>query len=127
LSSNFDTFLTLLTTQLKNQDSLARWIPTDHAAIGAVFPSRAADQRQQEPESLILTKSQSATDAVSYLGKTLTGRQRGADERQAQWAYSLDNDAATTTLIVPYAKGHVVFSGLATCLRARMPSRGRVI
>src|SRR5262249_49132737 len=65
-------------------------------------------------ESLIaLTRSRSAADAVSYLGKTITLTDGNAAlmNGQAKWAYSLDNDAAATTLTVLDASGHVVYSG----------------
>jgi flagellar basal-body rod modification protein FlgD len=64
-------------------------------------------------ESLIaLTKSQATTNAVSYLGKTLTitdgtaALQNGA----ANWAYSLPSDAANTKLMITDSQGHAVFT-----------------
>jgi|SRR6185295_4299706 len=115
LSSNFDTFLTLLTTQLKNQDPLS---PMDSNQFTQQLVQFSQVEQQinanKNLESLIaLTKSRSAADAVSYLGKTLTLTDGNAAlmNGQAKWAYSLDTDAATTTLTVLDAKGHVVFSG----------------
>src|SRR5262252_7667572 len=74
LSGNFDTFLTLLTTQLKNQDPLS---PMDSNQFTQQLVQFSQVEQQinsnKNLESLIaLTKSQSATNAVSYLGKTLT-------------------------------------------------------
>jgi flagellar basal-body rod modification protein FlgD len=116
LSSNFDTFLTLLTTQLKNQDPLS---PMDSNQFTQQLVQFSQVEQQinsnKNLESLIsLTKTQSATNAVSYLGKTLTvtdgtaALQNGA----AGWAYSLPNDAATARLVVTDAKGHVVYTGV---------------
>jgi len=114
LSTNFDTFLTLLTTQLKNQDPLS---PMDSNEFTQQLVQFSSVEQQinanKNLESLIaLTKSRSASDAVSYLGKTLTLTDGNAAlmNGQAQWAYSLDNDAATTTLSVLNASGRVVFS-----------------
>src|SRR3954469_19130365 len=74
LASNFDTFLSLLTTQLKNQDPLA---PMDSNQFTQQLVQFSQVEQQinsnKNLESLIaLTKSQTAADAVSYLGKTLT-------------------------------------------------------
>ena len=116
LSSNFDTFLTLLTTQLKNQDPLA---PMDSNQFTQQLVQFSQVEQQinsnKNLESLIaLTKNQSATNAVSYLGKnlTLTDGTAALMNGQAKWAYSLDNDAATTALAVLDSSGHVVFSGV---------------
>src|SRR5262249_12049653 len=110
LSSNFDTFLTLLTAQLKNQDPLS---PRDYNQ----FTQRLVQFSQVEHqinsnktlESLIaLTKARSATDAVSYLGKslTLTDGTAALANGQATWAYALNSDSATTQLMVTDARGH---------------------
>jgi flagellar basal-body rod modification protein FlgD len=64
-------------------------------------------------ESLIaLTKARSASDAVSYLGKTLTLTDGTAALMggEAHWAYSLENHAASATLYVKNMKGEVVYS-----------------
>lgn len=115
LSSNFDTFLTLLTTQLKNQDPLS---PMDSNQFTQQLVQFSQVEQQinsnKNLESLIaLTKTQSATNAVSYLGKTLTVTDGTAalQNGEANWAYSLPNDAATTKLAVTDAKGHLVYTG----------------
>jgi flagellar basal-body rod modification protein FlgD len=64
-------------------------------------------------ESLIgLTKSQTATAAVSYLGKTLTLSDGTAAlvNGQANWTYNLPSTAATARLIVTDVKGHALYS-----------------
>src|SRR5258705_12714917 len=74
LGSNFDTFLTLLTTQLKNQDPLS---PMDSSQftqqlvqISMVEQSINANQNLESLSSL--TQTRVGTEAVSYLGKTCT-------------------------------------------------------
>src|SRR6267142_4445505 len=74
LSTNFNTFLTLLTTQLKNQDPLA---PMDSNQFTQQLVQFSQVEQQinanKNLESLIsLTKNQASVNAVSYLGKTLT-------------------------------------------------------
>jgi flagellar basal-body rod modification protein FlgD len=115
LSSNFDTFLTLLTTQLKNQDPLS---PMDSNQFTQQLVQFSQVEQQinsnQNLESLIsLTKANSVTNSVSYLGKTLTLTDGTAAlmNGQANWAYSLNGDAATTRLTVSDAKGKIVFAG----------------
>jgi flagellar basal-body rod modification protein FlgD len=115
LSANFDTFLTLLTTQLKNQDPLS---PMDSNQFTQQLVQFSQVEQQinsnKNLESLIsLTKSQGAANAVSYLGKTITltdGRaalQNGA----AHWAYALPSDATSVKLVVTDSKGHAVYAG----------------
>jgi len=117
LSSNFDTFLTLLTTQLKNQDPLS---PMDSNQFTQQLVQFSQVEQQinsnKNLESLIaLTKARSSADAVSYLGKslTLTDGTGALMNGQAKWAYSIDNDAATAILTVSDAKGHVVYAAPA--------------
>ncbi len=114
LSTNFNTFLTLLTTQLKNQDPLA---PMDSNQFTQQLVQFSQVEQQinanKNLESLIaITKSRSSADAVSYLGKTLTLTDGNAAlmNGQAKWAYSLDNDASTVNLTVLDASGHVVYA-----------------
>ena len=115
LTSNFDTFLTLLTTQLQNQDPLS---PMDSNQFTQQLVQFSQVEQQinsnKNLESLIaLTKTQSAANAVSYLGKTLTVTDGTAPLQNggANWAYSLPSDAASTKLMVTDSKGHAVFTG----------------
>ena len=135
LSSNFDTFLTLLTTQLQNQDPLQ---PMDSNQFTQQLVQFSQVEQQinsnKNLESLIaLTKSQTATNAVPYLGKTLTLTDGTAAVigGQAQWTYTVPNtvgptkfpgahneptpcgslvrsDGSAYTALVPYTCGKVV-------------------
>src|SRR5258706_6753650 len=111
LSTNFNTFLTLLTTQLKNQDPLS---PMDSNQFTQQLVQFSQVEQQinsnQNLESLIsLTKARGTIDAVSYLGKklTLTDGTAALMSGQPNWAYSLDNDAATSRVTVSAASGRV--------------------
>jgi flagellar basal-body rod modification protein FlgD len=117
LATNFDTFLTLLTAQLKNQDPLQ---PMDSNQFTQQLVQFSQVEQQinsnKNLESLIaLTKARSATDAVSYLGKTLTLTDGTAALMggEAHWAYSLDNDAASATLVIRNMHGDVVYAAPA--------------
>jgi len=114
LSSNFDTFLQLLTTQLQNQDPLS---PMDSNQFTQQLVEFSQVEQQIDSnknlESLIsLTKSQTTTAAVSYLGKTLTLTDGTASlvNGQAQWTYTLPSAAATAKLVVTDSTGHTIYS-----------------
>src|SRR5215213_9555272 len=94
LAANFDTFLLLLTAQLKNQDPLE---PMDSNQFTQQLVQFSQVEQQihsnKNLESLIsLTKASGAADAVSYLGKTLTVTDGNAAlmNGQANWAYALE-------------------------------------
>ena len=115
LTSNFDTFLNLLTTQLKNQDPLE---PMDSNEFTQQLVQFSQVEQQinanQNLESLIsLTKGSIASDAVSYLGKTLTLTDGMASlaNGAATWAYSLNDDADKVRLMVLNEKGKPVYAG----------------
>ena len=115
LGSNFDTFLTLLTTQLKNQDPLS---PMDSAQFTQQLVQFSQVEQSinanQNLESLIsLTKQRVGGEAVSYLGKTvtLTDGSGGLNSGQAQWGYSLGSGSASTHLVVADSKGRTVYAG----------------
>jgi flagellar basal-body rod modification protein FlgD len=117
LAANFDTFLLLLTAQLKNQDPLE---PMDSNEFTQQLVQFSQVEQQinsnKNLESLIsLTKARSSSDAVSYLGKTLTLTDGTAALMggQATWAYALDNAAANATLTVKNARGDVVYTAPA--------------
>ena len=117
LAANFDTFLVLLTAQLKNQDPLE---PMDSNQFTQQLVQFSQVEQQinsnKNLESLIaLSKASTATDAVSYLGKTvtLTDGTAALMDGQANWAYSLDNKASSATLYIKNMRGDVVYSAPA--------------
>jgi flagellar basal-body rod modification protein FlgD len=117
LAANFDTFLLLLTAQLKNQDPLE---PMDSNEFTQQLVQFSQVEQQihsnKSLESLIaLTQARSASDAVSYLGKTLTLTDGTAALMggEANWAYALNNDAASATMTILNAHGDVVYTAPA--------------
>jgi len=115
LTGNFDTFLTLLTTQLKNQDPLS---PMDSSQFTQQLVQFSQVEQSinanQNLESLIsLTKARAAGDAVGFLGKTvtLTDGTAGLKSGQAVWGYSLASDSTATRLVIADSKGHTVYTG----------------
>jgi len=115
LSGNMNTFLTLLTTQLQNQDPLS---PMDSTQ----FTQQLVEYSQVEQQintntnlqSLIsLQQSGAGAAAVGYLGKnvTVTNGNAALTNGTAEWNYSLGTTAATAALTVSNSSGQVVYSG----------------
>lgn len=114
LADNFETFLTLLTAQLKNQDPLEPLKSSEFTSQLVQFTSvEQAIATNQHLENLIsLVSASSANAAVSYLGKQVTaeGITSRLSDGVANWAYSLPLPAAQTTLAITDELGRVVFS-----------------
>ncbi len=115
LSGNFDTFLTLLTTQLQNQDPLN---PMDSNQFTQQLVEFSQVEQQIDTNNNLTTligqgTSQTGAYAVSYLGKAVTvaNGQAPLADSQAVWAYNLNTTAANTQLSVTDANGNVVYTG----------------
>ena len=114
LAENFDTFLTLLTAQLKNQDPLSPMDSTQFTQQLVQF-SQVEQQitQNQNLEKLIgLTSSRTSADAVAYLGKTLTFTDGSGPliGGTAKWTYDLDGQSSATALTVTDSRGRVVYA-----------------
>ncbi|WP_428062780.1 flagellar hook assembly protein FlgD [Brevundimonas sp.] len=117
LASNFETFLTLLTTQMKNQDPLS---PLDSNQFTAQLTQMAGVEQQLLTNDLLtsLLKAQSAgglDNASNYIGKQVTAAWTATEfnDGEATWAYELGKDADKATLQVVDSKGVVVWEGAA--------------
>jgi len=114
LSGNFQTFLTLLTTQLKNQDPMSP-MDSNQFTQQLVMYSQVEQQidTNSKLDSLIsLGTNQTNSYAMSYLGKSvvLTNGTASLSSGKADWTYALDSAASTTTLTVTNSSGKVVYS-----------------
>ncbi|MEI9887327.1 MAG: flagellar hook capping FlgD N-terminal domain-containing protein [Rhizomicrobium sp.] len=115
LAGNFDTFLTLLTTQLKNQDPMS---PMDSNQFTQQLVQFSQVEQQINTNDNLKTLinqggSQTGAYAVSYLGKAVTvaGGNAPLAKSQAIWAYNLAAGAATTQLSITDQAGNVVYTG----------------
>jgi len=115
LSGNFQTFLTLLTTQLQNQDPLS---PMDSNQFTQQLVEYSQVEQQINTNDNLKTlinqgASQTGAYGVSYLGKAVTIANGLAPlaKGQAIWAYNLDSAAAQTQLTVTDASGNAVYTG----------------
>ncbi|MDE2134812.1 MAG: flagellar hook assembly protein FlgD [Alphaproteobacteria bacterium] len=114
LSGNFQTFLTLLTTQLQNQDPMSP-MDSNQFTQQLVMYSQVEQQIDSNAklDSLIaLGKTQNNGYAMSYLGKSvvLTNGQASLANGAANWTYGLNGTAATTALTVSDSTGKVVYT-----------------
>lgn len=115
IADNFDTFLSILTTQLKNQNPLD---PLDTNQFTAQLVQFTGVEQQlktnQFLETLMLTTQSSAkSDAVSYIGKEVTASGKTGSltkDEGITWAYNADAAVANATVTIKNSKGQVVYS-----------------
>lgn len=121
LVSNFETFLQLLTTQLKNQDPLS---PLDSNDFTAQLTQMAGVEQQLLTNDLlqaILNQGTGGLDsAVHYIGKEIVaaGSAVRLDGGSATWSYELATNAGQARLEILDSTGAVVWSGDAPELGA---------
>ena len=113
ISQNFDTFLTLLTTQLKNQNPLD---PLDTNQFTQQLVQFAQVEQQMAMNSQLTTlvalqKTAQTTAAVSFLGSTVVvdGDTAALSGGQSVWSFSTDKPA-TAVFNVKSSTGAVVYS-----------------
>jgi flagellar basal-body rod modification protein FlgD len=112
LSQNFDTFLTMLTTQLKHQDPLS---PMDSTQFTNQLVQFASVEQQiagnSNLEKLIgLQKTNQTSQALSYLGQTIevAGNQLPLQDKKANFSYTLGQDADAVAVVIKDGDGRAV-------------------
>jgi flagellar basal-body rod modification protein FlgD len=114
LTNNFDTFLTILTAQIQNQDPLE---PMDSSKFTEQLVQFSGVEQQiksnKQLEELLAATYSSAGAALSgYLGQQAEIDTAGAQftGEPINWRYTLPSDAAKTTITVTDAAGRVLYS-----------------
>jgi flagellar basal-body rod modification protein FlgD len=114
LADNFDTFLTILTAQIQNQDPLE---PMDSSKFTDQLVQFSGVEQQiksnKQLEQLLAATTTHAGAALSgYLGQQAEIDTAGAQfiGEPINWRYSLPSDAAKTTITVTDASGRVLYS-----------------
>jgi flagellar basal-body rod modification protein FlgD len=114
LANNFQTFLTLLTTQLKNQNPLD---PLDTNQFTQQLVQFAGVEQQMKMNtqlgSLITIEQQAQTTAaMAYLGSTATvdGSTTALKSGKATWTFTSDKPA-TATINISDKTGNLAYSG----------------
>lgn len=115
LVSNFETFLSLLTAQLKNQDPLS---PLDSNEFTAQLTQMTGVEQQLLTNDLLtslLEAQQTAglNGATNYIGKDATAAWAVTklEDGAATWSYELGTTATSATLQVLDSSGKVVWQG----------------
>ena len=113
IADNFDTFLQLLTTQLKNQNPLD---PLDTNAFTQQLVQFSSVEQQLKTNDFLSALVQAntnsvQTNAVNYIGKTVTaeGTRSELIGGKAVWNFALE-DAANTTVTIKDKDGNVVYT-----------------
>jgi len=131
LASNFDTFLTLLTTQLKNQD------PTD-PMDSSEFTQQLVQFSQVEQqidanknlETIIsMMQSQQRSDNLNYVGKVVDVDSTDttlADGGTAYWSYELPENTSSVQYKILDADGNVVRTVSASSGDLNADASGRI-
>jgi flagellar basal-body rod modification protein FlgD len=113
-TSNFNTFLTMLTTQLKNQDPLS---PLDTSQFTQQLVSFSEVEQQINTNSNLqqliqLQNTNQAIAATPLVGQTIEYNSATAPlaSGQAGFAYTLPSAASSVNLLIKDSGGNVVFS-----------------
>lgn len=114
LTDNFDTFLTLLTAQLQNQDPLE---PVDSTEFTNQLVQFSGVEQQIETNSALadlinITATSTAASLSGYLGKTVELQSATANmsETGIDWLYTLPDGVESVTLSVQSEDGNIVYS-----------------
>jgi flagellar basal-body rod modification protein FlgD len=114
LAGNFDTFLTILTAQIQNQDPLEPMDSTQFTDQLVQFSGVEQQIRVNKQLETLIASSNSSTGAMlsGYLGQKAEIDSAGAQfsGEPIHWRYSLPSDALSTTVTVTDADGKVIFS-----------------
>jgi flagellar basal-body rod modification protein FlgD len=117
LGSNLNTFLTLLTTQLKNQDPTSP-MDTNQFTQQLVEFSGVEQQINTNKNLQTLISLQTSSETVAALpmvGKTIQYNESTAplSSGQASFTYTLPTSAAAANLVVEDANGNIVYQTTA--------------
>jgi len=116
IADNFDTFLKLLTTQLRNQNPLE---PLDTNQFTQQLVEFSAVEQAVKSNDLLskivsANTANASSTAIGYIGKvvdaagTLTSLKAG----NANWTYAMNQDSPEATVTIRNASGAIVFTEL---------------
>jgi flagellar basal-body rod modification protein FlgD len=116
-TQNFNTFLTLLTTQLQNQDPLSP-LDSNQFTQQLVMFSQVEQQIQNNSQLTTLIAGQAASETVAALpmvGQTIeySGNQAVLQNGQAAYSYTLPSAAASASIAIQDSGGNTVFQTTA--------------
>ncbi|SDH22463.1 flagellar hook assembly protein FlgD [Roseospirillum parvum] len=114
LSENYELFLTILTTQLQNQNPLD---PTDTDELTSQLIQYSQVEQQilanQYLETLVLaTNNQAAETALSFMGMEVTynGEDQTFEGEELSWSFDMPDGVTSAVVQLSDADGHVVYT-----------------
>ncbi|HEY8594577.1 MAG TPA: flagellar hook capping FlgD N-terminal domain-containing protein [Devosiaceae bacterium] len=114
IADNFNTFLTLLTTQLKNQNPLD---PLDTNQFTQQLVQFSGVEQQLKTNTYLQTLIESSqvasnTQAVSFIGKKVTSANAKSQlvDGSANWIYSIGKNADSAAITIKDANGNAVYT-----------------
>lgn len=114
IADNFDTFLKILTTQMKNQDPLAPMDSTQFTEQLVQFSQveQAILTNKHLETAIAMIAAGNAANAVAFIGKVVTaeGNISNLSGGKASWTYTLEAQAAKSTVTIRNADGEIVNS-----------------
>lgn len=115
LNKDLNQFLTLLVTQLKNQDPLEPLKANEFTNQLVQFASveQQINQNSNLEKLLTLQKSTQVSSMVGYLGRTIeaTGQKFQLQNGAGKFTYTLGANVQDTTITIQNDKGLTVYSG----------------
>jgi flagellar basal-body rod modification protein FlgD len=125
LTSNFQDFLSLLTTQLQNQDPTN---PMDTNAFTQQLVEMTGVQQQLLTNNLLTTLvaqgQNGLSNATNYIGDTVqaTDPTQTLTNGSATWGYNLASQASNATITITDSSGDTVYSTTAPSLSSGVSS-----
>ncbi|MBL8642850.1 MAG: flagellar hook assembly protein FlgD [Rhodospirillaceae bacterium] len=114
LAKDLDSFLTLLTSQLKNQDPLSPMDSTEFTNQLVQFAQveQAINSNESLTSLISLSQQSIVTNAVNYIGKTVEANSSKVplQDGQAKMAYGLAADAQSVAIVIRNEAGTIVYS-----------------
>ena len=114
IASNFTTFLTLLTTQLKNQDPLSPMDTNQFTQQLVQFAQVEQQMKQNDQLSTLvsLDKTAQSTTALAYVGSTVVvdGSTAALANSSASWTLNVSKPS-TATVTITDSTGQTAYSG----------------
>jgi len=114
IADNFDTFLSLLTTQLKHQNPLD---PLDTNQFTQQLVQFTSVEQQLKTNDfleamMMSTQNAAAADSVGYIGKEVTASGVTSElvDGQALWMFNLASDAEEVTVTIKDEGGNTVYT-----------------
>ncbi len=122
LTSDYNSFLTLLTTQLQNQDPSQPEDPNQFTSelvqLNGVQQQLLSNQLLQQLVNA--SPASGVSSAVGLIGKSITATSATSNlaNGQANWSYSLPQTASNATVSISNSTGQVVYTGTAPSFAA---------